>query len=90
MDATVERYLLLGLRLGRHVDGLVDAYYGPPELKERVDAEEPIEASRLVADADALLAEVGDDWLGDQARFSSLAFSAFSPASSRLSATSSR
>jgi hypothetical protein len=68
MDATVERYLLLGLRLGRHVDGLVDAYYGPPELKERVDAEEPIEASRLVADADALLAEVGDDWLGDQAR----------------------
>ena len=31
-----ERYLELGLRLGRHVDGLVDAYYGPPELKEQV------------------------------------------------------
>jgi len=31
MEVTVERYLLLGLRLGRHVDGLVDAYYGPPE-----------------------------------------------------------
>ena len=27
------------MRLGRHVDGLVDAYYGPPELKEQVDAE---------------------------------------------------
>ena len=25
-----ERYLELGLRLGKHVDGLVDAYYGPP------------------------------------------------------------
>jgi len=68
MDATVERYLLLGLRLGRHVDGLVDAYYGPPELKERVDGEELIEPSRLVVDGDVLLAEVGDGWLGDQAR----------------------
>ena len=28
----------------QHVDGLVDAYYGPPELKEQVDAEEPIDA----------------------------------------------
>ena len=25
-------YLTLGLRLGRHIDGLVDAYYGPPAL----------------------------------------------------------
>ena len=25
----VDRYLELGLRLGRHVDGFVDAYYGP-------------------------------------------------------------
>ena len=29
----VERYLELGLRLGRHLDGLVDAYYGPAELR---------------------------------------------------------
>ncbi len=28
-----ERYIELGLRLGRHVDGLVDSYYGPPELQ---------------------------------------------------------
>ena len=31
-----ERYLELGLRLGRHVEGLVDSYCGPPELKEQV------------------------------------------------------
>jgi hypothetical protein len=68
MDATVERYLLLGLRLGRHVDGLVDAYYGPRDLQTRVDAEEPIEPTRLVTDADALLAGLEDGWLGDQAR----------------------
>src|SRR5215218_4184388 len=61
-----ERYLLLGLRLGRHVDGLVDAYYGPPELKERADAEPLVAAATLAADAESLLAEVGDGWLGDQ------------------------
>jgi hypothetical protein len=62
-----EAYILLGLRLGRHVDGLVDAYYGPPELKERVDAEPVIEPTALVAEADALLADLDDGWLRDQA-----------------------
>jgi len=64
--SVAERYLELGLRLGRHVDGLVDAYYGPPGLKEQVDAEEPIAAAELAADADALLAELEDGWLADQ------------------------
>jgi hypothetical protein len=63
-----ERYLELGLRLGKHVDGLVDAYYGPPEIKEQVEAEETIDAGQLAADGDALLAELGDTWLGDQVR----------------------
>ena len=40
MADVVERYLTLGLRLGRHVDGFVDAYYGPEELKTAVDEEE--------------------------------------------------
>jgi hypothetical protein len=66
---TVERYLLLGLRLGRHVEGLVDAYFGPPELASRVDAEEVAEPAALVADADALLADIPPDtWLHDQVR----------------------
>jgi hypothetical protein len=62
-----EAYILLGLRLGRHVDGLVDAYYGPPELKERVDGEPVIEPPALVAEADALLADLDEGWLRDQA-----------------------
>jgi hypothetical protein len=66
--SAAEKYLLLGLRLGKHVDGLVDAYYGPAELQEQVDAEETIDAAQLAADGDALLAEVGDGWLGDQVR----------------------
>ncbi len=54
----IDRYLLLGLRLGRHVDGYVDAYYGPPELKEQADAEEPVASSELVAEAVALREEL--------------------------------
>ncbi len=64
--SAAERYLVLGLRLGKHVDGLVDAYYGPPELREQVDAEETIEAAQLAAEADTLLAELDDGWLADQ------------------------
>ena len=65
----VERYLLLGLRLGRHVDGLVDAYYGPPELAAQAEAEEPIPPAALAAEADTLLAEVEPaTWLHDQLR----------------------
>jgi hypothetical protein len=55
----VDRYLALGLRLGRHLDGLVDAYYGPPELAAAVDAEalRPLrslidDAARLIVDLD--------------------------------------
>jgi hypothetical protein len=52
----IDRYLLLGLRLGKHVDGFVDAYYGPAELKQRVDAEEPTPAAALAEEASELLA----------------------------------
>ena len=52
----VERYLTLGLRLGRHIDGLVDAYYGPPAAAAVV-ASEPVQPpDRLAAEARALLA----------------------------------
>jgi hypothetical protein len=63
-----ERYLQLGLRLGKHVDGLVDAYYGPPELQQEVEAEPTIEAAQLAADGDALLGELADGWLRDQVK----------------------
>jgi hypothetical protein len=66
--STNERYLLLGLRLGRHVEGLVDAYYGPPELAERARAGDPVAPAALAGEADALLAEAGDGWLADQLR----------------------
>lgn len=54
----IERYLELGLRLGRHIDGMVDAYFGPPAIKARTDAEPLVEPRRLADDARRLLADV--------------------------------
>src|SRR5829696_4292834 len=54
----VERYIELGLRLGRHVDGFVDAYYGPPQLADRVAAEPIRPPGELAADAGRLMADL--------------------------------
>jgi hypothetical protein len=51
----IERYLALGLALGKHVNGLVDAYFGPPELADRVEVVPP---ARLATDARRLLADL--------------------------------
>ena len=61
-----ERYVLLGLRLGRHVDGLVDAYFGPPGPAERVAVEEPLAPRALAEEAALLQSQLPDGWLGDQ------------------------
>jgi hypothetical protein len=65
-ESVVQRYLRLGLQLDRHVDGTVDAYFGPPELKAQIQAGPLVEPRELVADADAILAELSDGWLRDQ------------------------
>jgi len=58
MEAFVERYLLLGLRLGKLIPGLVDGYYGPEELSARVDGEEKAEPRDLATEAGNLLGEL--------------------------------
>jgi hypothetical protein len=62
MDGFVERYLLLCLRLGKLIPGLVDAFYGPEELSARVDGEgdpdpreQAIEAGRLLDELDGTI-----------------------------------
>jgi hypothetical protein len=73
----VEDYLRLGLALGRHVDGFVDAYYGPPELAAQVTAQPVVAPAELVERARRLLADLasaGDlnperrQWLTAQVR----------------------
>ncbi|MGH9075702.1 MAG: hypothetical protein ACRDZQ_16525, partial [Acidimicrobiales bacterium] len=54
-EGLVGGYVELGLRLGRHIDGLVDAYYGPAPLARRVLAEPPVSPERLAAEARGLL-----------------------------------
>src|SRR4051812_21895451 len=67
MSATLaERYVRLGLQIGRHVDGIVDSYFGPPELEAEVDAAPRVEPRALVAEADNMLDELDDGWLRDQ------------------------
>ena len=61
-----ERYLRLGLQLDRHVDGIVDSYFGPQELADEVAAASPVEPRALVAEAESLLEGLEDGWLRDQ------------------------
>ena len=73
-DPIARDYLLLGLRLDQHIPGLVDAYFGPADLKARVDIESLRSPAALADDADALRArlpgEVPEpdrrDWLDAQ------------------------
>lgn len=49
---------MLGLALGRHVDGLVDAYYGPPELARAVAALPLASPAALAAEGKALAGDL--------------------------------
>jgi hypothetical protein len=64
--SSAERYLRLGLQLDRHVEGIVDSYFGPPDLAAAVDAEPPVDPRALVSGAQELLDELEDGWLRDQ------------------------
>jgi hypothetical protein len=72
----IERYLELGLALGRHVDGLVDAYFGPPDVAARVATAPLVPPGRLAEEARRLLADVEQSdldanrrhWLAAQVR----------------------
>ena len=65
-EPVTERYLRLGLQLGRHDDGIVDAFFGPQELAAEVAAAPPADLPSLMADAETLLADLEDGWLRDQ------------------------
>ncbi len=51
----VGAYLRLGLEIGRHIEGFVDAYYGPPELRRQSLAGAARRPEALVAEARELL-----------------------------------
>jgi hypothetical protein len=59
-------YLELCLRLNRHLDGVVDAYFGPAEIAAAVDAEPLRPPGDLVADAAGMRAGLDDAGLEAQ------------------------
>jgi hypothetical protein len=61
-----ERYLRLGLEVGRHVGRMVDAYFGPRGLAAEVEAASPVDPAALADTADELRDEVDNGWLSDQ------------------------
>lgn len=56
LDDLGRNYVLLVLRLEKHIPGFNDYYYGPADWKERVDAEEKISTEELRRETAALLA----------------------------------
>ncbi len=75
-DPIARDYLLLALRLDQHLPGLVDAYFGPADLKAQTELEPERSPARLAEDAaalrDRLAGAVTDDgrrtWLDLQLR----------------------
>ena len=63
-----EGYVELCLRLARHDDDLVDFYFGPKEIAERVEREPLREPAELAADARNLAKEVDSAYLRGQLR----------------------
>jgi hypothetical protein len=61
-----DRYVELCLRLGRHDEDLVDFYFGPKEIAERVEQEPLRQPSQLVEDARALAEETDSAYLSAQ------------------------
>lgn len=51
MDEIGQSYLTLALNLNRHIDGFVDAYFGPPELKAQAEAGDARVPDALADDA---------------------------------------
>lgn len=57
LDAVARDYLLLQLTIGEKEDGYIDAYYGPPEIAARAEAEAPANDLAALAQRAAALRE---------------------------------
>lgn len=60
-EPLVEEYLRLGLAIGGHIDGFVDAYYGPSRLSDEAGASAPEDPASLVARSRRLLGDLAAD-----------------------------
>ncbi|MFW9824237.1 MAG: hypothetical protein ACFFE4_14935 [Candidatus Thorarchaeota archaeon] len=58
LDDFAKNYIKLGLRINKHIDGYVEHYYGPPELKRAVDLEEKLSPRNLLNDCKTLMDQI--------------------------------
>ena len=58
LDDLSRRYVALGFGLERHIPGTVDAYFGPPEVRDAVMASPLPQPTDLLAEATALLEDI--------------------------------
>lgn len=82
-DEVARGYLELGLRLGRHIDGFVDCWFGDPALAARVAAEPPADPRDLFRDARRLRDRLSGDG-GERARFLTAQLTALERTARRL------
>ena len=61
MDDIGRHYLHLALHLDRHLEGFVDAYFGPPELRAEIQTGSPRALETLADDAQQLLDTIETD-----------------------------
>ncbi|MFQ5422127.1 MAG: hypothetical protein ACE5EY_17400 [Anaerolineae bacterium] len=61
LDSFSRDYLQLTLEIDKHIDGYVDAYYGPDDLKAEVNAASKREPAALLADVASLQARIPAD-----------------------------
>ncbi len=50
LDDFAKNYIILGLRINKHIDGYVEHYYGPSDLKTIVDTEKILSPNQLLKD----------------------------------------
>lgn len=51
----IEDYIALGLELDKHISGLVDAYFGPLDIADKIRSSSPIDPAELIDRSRALL-----------------------------------
>ncbi|MFW9903669.1 MAG: hypothetical protein ACFFFH_05010 [Candidatus Thorarchaeota archaeon] len=77
MNDFSREYLLLGLRINKHIEGFVDSYYGPEELSSIVQKEEKKSPKNLLETINKLIQALPDQSLIDERyRFISKSLSA--------------
>ena len=61
IDGFGKAYLELVLEINQHLDGYVDAYFGPEEIKKRIELKEKSDPRKLATDCDKLRALIPEN-----------------------------